>query len=492
VFQTFSRKIFEKRGILGHTGALTYRTWNKVKTARPLISARALERRLIPVSECLQNSNRVWFLGSEESFLTAFAADYWNECLNRLNMDAPGAKACDYKLMEDQVSNSDVFFVLNSESFDKVASEFPQIRKKTFQLQSSASPEIQALPDFHGLSVEQQQDTLRRTRSALNTMMDTFFRGRCGSTHPLQIFMFHAVVSEPLKVPNYCFIEEDLFKHQLDIIERYFRILSLSDAVREMQSGNLAEPTAVITFDDGYHNNYTVAFPELQRRGIPASIFVSTGFVDGESTPWFCRILSAVSDTDRSSFSWKNKRYKLSGPHQKSQIAARLMEQLKRLPQDEVNEEIRAIEVSLGIEPGRSIGHESPFRMMSSQAVIRMAQSGLIEFGGHTDSHAILSRLSRVPQRNEILSSISSISDWLGRPCSLFAYPNGQFTDFDDQAVEVLKEAGISIALTAAPGHNHWYENAMKLRRQAVGPNDRGWLFESRVRCLIENGRKLP
>jgi peptidoglycan/xylan/chitin deacetylase (PgdA/CDA1 family)/protein-tyrosine-phosphatase len=512
--------IFEKRGLLAYSGTLAYRVWNQARTARHRLNARAHSRRLTPVSECLRDSSRVWFLGGENSYLTLFAAEYWNNRLDRAAEEAPGAQACSYQaettsdpmplslrkmigrfgieaqehriatLPEQQVGDSDVFFVLDKEHLQQVARSFPQARNRTFQLGSLAARKTQSLPDLNGLSGDRQLASLRRTTSALDAILDTFLAERREPTQPLRIFMFHAVVPEPLEVPNYCFLEEGLFKQQLDMIERYFRILPLSQAVREMQLGSLTEPTAVITFDDGFHNNYTVAYPELKRRGIPASIFVSTGFIDSDSTPWFCRILSAVSDTTLNSFDWNNRHYRLSGPSQRSRAAASLMAQLKQQPQNTVIAETEAIEIALGMEPDRRIGCESPFRMMSSQAVMEMARSGLVEIGGHTDSHAILSRLSAPEQRTEILSSIDAISDWLGRSCSLFAYPNGQFADFDEHAVDYLREAGVWIALTAAPGENQWYENVMELRREAVGPNDRGWLFENRIRSLIENGRK--
>jgi peptidoglycan/xylan/chitin deacetylase (PgdA/CDA1 family) len=106
-----------------------------------------------------------------------------------------------------------------------------------------------------------------------------------------------------------------------------------------------------------------------------------------------------------------------------------------------------------------------------------MLHSGLVEFGAHTGSHAILSKLTPAEQRDEIGRSIREVSTVTGRPCHLFAYPNGTFEDYDGSTLAILREAGISVAVTAEKGSNDRATPPLELRRYAIGgePSMRGF-----------------
>jgi peptidoglycan/xylan/chitin deacetylase (PgdA/CDA1 family) len=71
------------------------------------------------------------------------------------------------------------------------------------------------------------------------------------------------------------------FSAQMDLIGRNFRVLPLREAVQRLRSGDLPARSVSITFDDGYANNCEVALPILRERGIPATVFVATGFLNG-------------------------------------------------------------------------------------------------------------------------------------------------------------------------------------------------------------------
>jgi hypothetical protein len=67
------------------------------------------------------------------------------------------------------------------------------------------------------------------------------------SAFPLRIFMFHAVIDRPLAVPHYCFVQRTLFRRQLELIRRHYRVLPVGEAVRRLRAGELQEPSAAIT-----------------------------------------------------------------------------------------------------------------------------------------------------------------------------------------------------------------------------------------------------
>jgi len=72
----------------------------------------------------------------------------------------------------------------------------------------------------------------------------------------------------------------EMFERHLDLVGRHFRFVTLDEIGERLTSGEpFTERVAAVTFDDGYRDNYELAFPILQRKGIPAAVFVVTGLV---------------------------------------------------------------------------------------------------------------------------------------------------------------------------------------------------------------------
>lgn len=97
---------------------------------------------------------------------------------------------------------------------------------------------------------------------------------------PIAILFYHRIADEH---PNDWTMSCRDFARQLDWLQKRFDVVSLVEAQQRIQSGSNARPTVSITFDDGYADNSLFAIPELARRGLPATYFVSTGFVANQA-----------------------------------------------------------------------------------------------------------------------------------------------------------------------------------------------------------------
>ncbi|MDB5448840.1 MAG: polysaccharide deacetylase [Phenylobacterium sp.] len=286
------------------------------------------------------------------------------------------------------------------------------------------------------------------------------------SSGRLAILMYHAVIRDPLPVPDWCFLAEPHFRRHMEFIRAHCTVLPLAEALDRLQAGELQGPTVAITFDDGFQNVHDVAFPILRELGLPATTFLCTALVDGDDTLWFCRLNQAVTATRSTSLCWRGHDFDLADARARARSLVTLKALLKVLPHNELLDEVRGI-VSDLVDSAAVAEVAAPFRILDTESIRSMVASGLMEFGGHTLHHPIISRLPDDQLRTEILQSIHDTEALTGRPCRLFAYPNG---DYDARAIEILRSAGVTAAVTTLKGLNTAATPALELRRVGAGP----------------------
>jgi peptidoglycan/xylan/chitin deacetylase (PgdA/CDA1 family) len=287
----------------------------------------------------------------------------------------------------------------------------------------------------------------------------------------LTVVMYHAVVRSPCSVYYWGFIDESSFCSQMEYLKRHFEVLPLVEAVERLHNQGISRPTVAITFDDGYQNNYDVAFPILQAMRLPATIFLVTGLLDTDATLWTCRLHHALTETRKPSLTWNGCRFDLSEAGQRAEASVAIRTRLKDLPHPQLVTEIQGIMHELGDDPDCPLPPASPFRMLNSGAIKDMATSGLIDFGAHTHTHPILSRLTPEERREEIERSVLTVQELTGGPCELFAYPNGTAKDFDADTIATLQACGVRIAVTTMTGSNDAQTPLLELRRHGIGAN---------------------
>jgi len=283
--------------------------------------------------------------------------------------------------------------------------------------------------------------------------------------------MYHGVVSTPLDFYDWCFVSGEDFQRQAQYLRKRFEVLPLREAVDRLQDGTIQRPSAVITFDDGFQNNHDVAFPILRKARLPATIFPVTELIGSRRTLWFCRLHRALAATSKVTLEWGGSRLDLAGPSEKAAASSWLEDRLKQLPQPQLESETERLVDALGDEPERPVEVDSPFRILDRDSIQRMTDSGLVDLGGHTRSHAIVSLLSPQDQEREITGSLSEIESLTGQPCEVFAYPNGRKEDYDAKSLDILKSSKVRVAVTTIEGANDQATSPLELLRYGIGAN---------------------
>jgi peptidoglycan/xylan/chitin deacetylase (PgdA/CDA1 family) len=90
-----------------------------------------------------------------------------------------------------------------------------------------------------------------------------------------KILLYHRV-NELKNDPYKLAVEQLNFERQISYLSKNYNVIPLSDLYENIRTGNIKKKTLAITFDDGYLDNYTRAYPILKKYKVSASIFIST------------------------------------------------------------------------------------------------------------------------------------------------------------------------------------------------------------------------
>jgi len=294
-----------------------------------------------------------------------------------------------------------------------------------------------------------------------------------GERSRLSIFYFHRVPAQ--RDPLLPF-EPDarMFDRMLGWIGAQFRVLDPLEACDRLFDGTLPSRPAVVTFDDGYRDNYTVALPILQRHAMKAAFFVATGFLEGGAM-FNDRVIEAVRRCRYGSIRMPgcDETLGLSNDAQRREAIDRLLGVIKHLPPDERMESVLELEQEAGV--GAPLG-----TMMHADDVATLHRAGM-RVGGHTRTHPILLKLDDSQAEREIAGGLEDLASITGERPLLFAYPNGKpGGDFDDRHVAMVMRAGVRYAFTTLQGAAVRTSERLLLPR--FTPWDRRrWRFEFRA-----------
>jgi peptidoglycan/xylan/chitin deacetylase (PgdA/CDA1 family) len=280
------------------------------------------------------------------------------------------------------------------------------------------------------------------------------------------ILTYHRVNDD--RDPFFPAVPTEVFDRHMDFVARTYRVLTVEECVERMRVHTLPRNALALTFDDGYRDNLTHAAPILARHGLPATIFLATGFIGTAEVPWFDRVAMAMKLTSAQSFvAPSGERMGLAGEADRSRALKRTLATLKRRPDDDLRRAVDRLLEDLGVTDQRSFKNW----MLSWDDVHALAGLGF-SIGAHTVNHPILSRVGRRRARTEIVGSRTMIESACGRAPAAFAYPNGASDDYTAAVIRLVRDAGFRYAVTTRFGINTSATSPWELRRGGPWEHD--------------------
>lgn len=240
------------------------------------------------------------------------------------------------------------------------------------------------------------------------------------------------------------------FAGQMQFVREHFTPIKFSDVIEaRARGGPLPRRPIVITFDDGHLDNYTHAFPVLKALGIPATIFLSSGYIGASGTFWFDRLAELLFRAESGPLRLTSLAYSvvLGDVASRRHATELLQETLKRVPNSLRLQAIAELEKSLGRElaplPGSAV--------LNWEQVREMASAG-IEFGSHTVSHPTLTMLDDDELDRELHESRMKIRQETGQSVEVIGYPVGNAYAFDERVVRAAKRCGYKLGVSYVSG----------------------------------------
>jgi peptidoglycan/xylan/chitin deacetylase (PgdA/CDA1 family) len=247
--------------------------------------------------------------------------------------------------------------------------------------------------------------------------------------------------------------DPDSFRNQIRFCKSHLEMITPDDLTRVAALGR--GRYGMITFDDGYRDNYEVAFSILKAEGVPATFFVSTGFVDDPRVPWWDDISWMVQTSQKNRLElpeW------LLAPvpceEREREAATRtLLRAYKALPVEAYDGYLCAI--ADATQTGRCPASMGDRLWMTWDMLREMRAAGMV-VGGHTVTHPVLARGDSEGQRDEIFGCAARLAEELGEPVRHFSYPVGRQWAFNSETRECLRQANVEWAFSNFGGVNRF------------------------------------
>lgn len=212
-------------------------------------------------------------------------------------------------------------------------------------------------------------------------------------------------------------------------------------------------PSIVITIDDGYQNNYSLAYPILKKFNLTAMIYLTTGFIGTDKAPWVDGLMDVLSLTKEKELCFPEllggETVDISTPKGKRDAMIKLFNMMLQLEHQRKMIALEKLSKILGIN--ETSKKNANRKMLNWDEVIEMKGNN-ISFGAHTVTHPTLSKMTLEGAKQEIYESKMEIEERVGRKVIHFAIPNGKVEDFNEELKKYCKEIGISTVVSTEPG----------------------------------------
>lgn len=270
-------------------------------------------------------------------------------------------------------------------------------------------------------------------------------------TGMITIFMLHRV--HPFE-PNKLFPNENM-KISPEFLDNFivelklkgYEFISLDKMYEILQSGEKVKQQIVFTLDDGYLDNYTVAYPIFKKHNVPFAIYITTSFPQREAILWWY-ILENVILANNSLKLCDGKVYKCETKEQKEVVFLEIRKIILGFKKENFLDSLKELFCHYEID---WFGKNEELCMDWKQ-IIELSKDEIVTIGGHTKNHYALNQLSIEEVKSEVVEANKLIEEKIGKRIEHFAYPFGSRNEIGQREFDIVKSLGFKTATTTRRG----------------------------------------
>ena len=282
------------------------------------------------------------------------------------------------------------------------------------------------------------------------------------------------------------------FQEQMRWARRNFETPSLEEILDSIGEGvaRVKRPTLLVTFDDGYRDNLTIAAPIARACGVRPALFVATGFLGGRSLPWWDRVAWILRRTrlDRFEIEMPERLAVTVAGADRSAAIGSVIGAFIRAGWSATEPEVRHLAERAQVDMAE-LSEAAEGLFLKDDELKALAHDGW-SIGAHTRTHRRLAALSVEEQREELAGSKRELEALVERGVDAVAYPYGMRAAFDERTQRVAREAGYRLGVALEP-RVIWPGaiDEFSVPRYAVGGADTTALLRARVALARGRGR---
>ena len=286
----------------------------------------------------------------------------------------------------------------------------------------------------------------------------------------MKILCYHGIIHKRKKgAANFALkhIEKKTFIKQIKYLKKNANIISMDEVCYNISNKIKFKKNSVcITFDDGFENNFKIAYPILKKYKIPTLFYLCPEIISKKYFFWVDIIEICLLNTKEKFITIKkNDKYFLNNIKNKKKAVTKIKKYCKSIDDSKKNKVIMSIVVQSKVNYKKYINQDI-YKPASWSQIKKVLNSNLFQIGGHSLQHSLLTKKSKTQMTKDIKETIKIIKKKTNIRVKYFSYPEGKF---NESIINVMKNNKIVSSPIATSGTNSVNTNLFKLKRYMVG-----------------------
>jgi len=302
------------------------------------------------------------------------------------------------------------------------------------------------------------------------------------------VFMLHRISNEREDCING--FSTEILREYFDYLKKNkYKVIRLSSYINALINNEKMKKTVVFTVDDGYRDFYLNAYEIFKQYNYPASIFITSDFIEGDLVFWWDKVEYVINNTMKQEICLKKLNVinmRIDTALEKARAIGIIVERLKEIKNEDKLELIKVFinEMEVDISGRKGNGYDP----LEWDDIYEMKENR-IEFFPHTKTHPIMSKIPLKKKIEELSISKNILEKRLGESGNIFCYPNGGIKDFDEETISVLKSLDYVAAVTGLPGLDYTNRKVDMYRIHRFGLSSNMTLFKQHI-CGLESFKR--